>query len=200
MSNTSLKTAAVAVALLVLTGCNLPFLNKASKVIEEKAGKAIGQALTETGDNGSDNQNNNEQTPPEDSGNNGGSDNGNSNKTDVEQCLKGCGYLNGTGMFSKEFCVDSCWAAVAKDTGDVSICDTKVDPKNDLVQAACRINVAETTLDPKSCAGIGATADDMMRVSCVSNVATKKKDPSICELIPEGMFRSVCLDDVKNAE
>ena len=103
-------------------------------------------------------------------------------------------------MFSKEFCADSCWATIAKDTKDISICDTKVDPKNDLVQSACRINVAEETLDPKYCEGIGAVAGDMFRTSCYTSVAKKKKDASICDRIETDMFKSICVEDVKNAE
>lgn len=194
MSNTSLKATATAIALLVLTGCNLPFLGKAAKTIEEKAGNAMQKVAEETDENvGEEEETKREVRNEGDNGNSG-------SKTDIEVCLKGCGYLDGTGMFSKEFCVDSCWASVAKDMKDISICDTKVDPKNDLVQSACRINVAEETLNPKDCEGIGATADDMFRISCYSTVAKKKKDPSVCDLITSGMFKSVCVEDANSAE
>jgi outer membrane murein-binding lipoprotein Lpp len=202
MRNKSIKVGALAISMLVLAGCQVPFVNKATSMIQEKAGQAVGQIANQV------NQMN--QTQPQ---NAGGSEptaaQGNTpsvpsqpssgSTTNPDECLKGCAVLNGTGMFSKTFCEDSCWAAVAKDTGDDSICDTKVDPKNDLVLFACHMNVAEKTMDTKYCDKIGKDMSDLMRAGCYGSVAKAKKDPSVCEAIKGNMLYTSCVQDAGKA-
>jgi len=179
MKNTRLvKMAAVAIALLALTGCNA-----AKTAIENKAKDVIQNTAKDVAQNLGNNQ---EAKPAENTDNSGneatnvGNDNSGS-KTNVDDCMKGCGILTGTGMFSKAFCQDSCWASVAKDTGDVTICDSKIDQTNSLVLFACYLNVAETNKDAKFCDKIGKDSSDFMRGGCYGNVAKVKKDPSVCD-------------------
>jgi len=193
MNNRLIKMAAVALALLALTGCGA-----AKTLIEEKAGNALGKTVGQlqnlAGTEG-------DQPGEEDSEENGNEDTPEYNeKTNVDDCMKGCGMLTGTGMFSKEFCADSCWAAVAKDTGDVSVCDTKVSKDNGLVLFACYMNVAETTKDPKYCDKIGDNANDLMRGGCYGNIAKLAKDPSMCEAIKGNMMYDSCITDAKDGE
>jgi hypothetical protein len=187
MNNRSIKLAAIAIALLVLTGCGA-----AKKMIEEKAGDTLGKAIGQMENEGTKRVEATDYKKKE----SGGS----GSKTNIDDCLKGCSMLSGTGMFSKEFCSDSCWAAVAKDTGDATVCETKVDQGNGLVLFACYLNVAEAKKDAKYCDKIGKDKTDFMRGGCYGNVAKLVKDPAVCEGIKGNMMYDSCLEDAKDGE
>lgn len=118
------------------------------------------------------------------------------NNFEVSECITGCAILeSGTGLMSKEFCEGSCWAAQAQAQKDITICDTKVDKNDVLLQSACRMNVAEATGDTKNCDGI---TDTLMKDGCYSNVAKVKQDPSICEAIKGSFLYESCVEEAQN--
>lgn len=195
MTKNRIRIALSAIALIVLTGCNLPFLNKAANTVQKKAENTIQKTVEEW-----EGAEEGEATVEDNQGSNGsdeGSGDSGEAKTNMNECLQGCSYLDGVGMFSKEFCADSCWAAVAKDTGDMSICDTKISQDNGLVLFACYTNVAETTKSPKPCDKIGEDSSDLMRAGCIANVAKLIKDPSACDSIKGNFMYESCVSDAK---
>jgi hypothetical protein len=177
---------------LALTGCNA-----AKTAIEQKAGNALGNAVGQVQNVANNLQNAPAQGNVPSEAAPAPVDNGNSGSTDADKCMQGCGMLSGTGMFSKTFCQDSCWAAKAKETGDASICDSKVDQTNSLVLFACYMNVAEKNKDAKYCDKIGKDSSDAMRGGCYGDVAKVMKDPSVCDPIKGNMMYDPCVSDAK---
>lgn len=121
-------------------------------------------------------------------------------KTNVNECLKGCAMLTGTGMFSKEFCTGSCWVAKAKDNNDASICEKDEVKKDGMLSMSCYLGLAESTGDAKYCDKIGDSAQDGMRGACYGTAAKTKKDPSVCEGIKGNMMYESCKEEAAGTE
>ncbi len=118
-------------------------------------------------------------------------------KSELKECLAGCEvFQEGNGLLSKGMCIDTCWAEEATIKKDIKLCD-KVSADNALIQAGCRIGVAEETLDEKHCATID---DEMMQSGCYMEIAGLKKDSSICENITIGISKALCIDDIENGD
>ncbi len=113
----------------------------------------------------------------------------------IDTCLAGCQALTGSTGKGQQLCEAGCWSNEARNSGDISICDTKFGNDSSL-QAVCYTNVAVKKTDPSVCEKIGKDANDILRVTCYSTLAKQKKDKTICDKITSDIMKKACTEDL----